>query len=712
MPLEYNISLTGDCQSTNSGAMSIALSGASPFYITWSVPSSYASASTSNNYSITSLSAGSYSFFVTDTNNVNQLINFYITSSSTVSLGSVFNTTCGNSNGSLVATTPTNYGTNTLTLYKDGLQISAVTTVGDSYTFSNLGEGVYYAVCNNYGGCIGTSENTIIYDSPTLDYGFYVINNPSCSLTNGKIYITGLTGSSPFTYQWSGFITGDTTNNFITGLTSNNYSCTVTDSYGCSVTKSATIVDALPISIINTNQTPPSCSGATGSLTYSITGGTGPYYYLLSNGDSQVSYDTVVTFNNLSSGSYTLTVTDVALCQKSLSVNLLTPNSFSVIGVNKGNANCGFNTGFISVNVIGGATPYTYTLTNPSGYSETQTTTLNSTTFNSLSANTYSLNITDSLGTCSYTSSIVIIDENPFTIITTPTSTYCYRNKGLIDVTVTETNPSTATTNFYTYYLSNGLSSYPTTAQTYTFSALSSGAYTVTVSNQNLCNQVSNVLVDGLTPINYSLYSTGCLNGSGGTVSAIIFDEGPFDFTWSDNVNGQTGVYISGLTAGTYTLTLSGENNCQTTIQTTIECTPSVSTTISGEITGNTVSALRTSFLTYDKILVQGFYDLTNGHDYCKLNSATFRCVVELDGVTYSNPFYTTTSLTDYPNVSGFSTALNYVLSTIPYLDTVYVDPVTNQVTIESAVVGGVEYYKDETVTVSTQITYNVSCLT
>ena len=42
---------------------------------------------------------------------------------------------------------------------------------------------------------------------------------------------------------------------------------------------------------------------------------------------------TIVTFDNLSSGSYTLTVTDVALCQKSLSVNLLTPNSFSVIGV-------------------------------------------------------------------------------------------------------------------------------------------------------------------------------------------------------------------------------------------------------------------------------------------------------------------------------------------------------------------------------------------
>ena len=711
MPLEYNISLTGDCQSTNSGAMYVSFTGASPYYITWINPTTYASATTSTSYFINSLSAGSYSFNVTDTDNINTLINFNVTSSSTLSISSTVNTTCGDSNGTLTVTTPTNYGTNTINLYQNGILLSGITTQLDSYTFNNLGEGVYYATCTNYGGCFGTSENTVIYNSPTLDYGFYIIDNPSCSLTNGKVYITGLTGSSPFTYQWSGLISGDTTNSFITGLTNNNYSCTVTDSYGCSVTKSATVNNALPISIINTSQTPPSCSGATGSLTYSITGGTGPYYYLLSNGDSQVTYDTLVTFNNLPSGSYTLTVTDVALCQKSLSVNLLTPNSFSVIGVNKGNATCGFTTGFINVSVVGGATPYTYTLTNLSGYSEVQTTSLNSTTFSSLSANTYSLNITDSLGTCSYTSSIDILNENPFTITTTPTSTYCYRNKGQITIDVTEVNPSTATTNFYTYSLSNGSSSFATTAQTYTFSGLTSGPYTVTVSNQNTCNQVSNVSVDGLTPINFVLYSTGCLNGSGGTMSAVIFDEGPFDFTWSDNVNGQTGVYISGLTAGTYTLTLSGVNNCNTTQQGTVDCTPSVTTSTTTVLTGGT-SVVGSSFLDYQMMLIQGFYDLTSGHDYCKLNSAVFKCVVELDGMTYSNQFYTTTSLDNYPNISGFSTALSYVLSTIPYLDTVYVDPVTNQVTIESAVVGGVEYYKDETVTVSTQITYNISCLT
>jgi hypothetical protein len=158
-------------------------------------------------------------------------------------------------------------------------------------------------------------------------------------------------------------------------------------------------------------------------------------------------------------------------------------------------------------------------------------------------------------------------------------------------------------------------------------------------------------------------------------------------------------------------LTLSGVNNCNRTQQGTVDCTPSVTTSTTTVLTGGT-SVVGSSFLDYQMMLIQGFYDLTSGHDYCKLNSAVFKCVVELDGMTYSNQFYTTISLDDYPNISGFSTALSYVLSTIPYLDTVYVDPVTNQVTIESAVVGGVEYYKDETVTVSTQITYNISCLT
>jgi len=97
--------------------------------------------------------------------------------------------------------------------------------------------------------------------------------------------------------------------------------------------------------------------------------------------------------------------------------------------------------------------------------------------------------------------------------------------------------------------------------------------YNITISDSTGCTQNGSVVVDYFAPYNLVLYGTDCGTGSGGTISAMINEtDGPFDLTWSDNVNGQTGVYITGLTAGTYSLAVSGVNNCETTKYFTISC--------------------------------------------------------------------------------------------------------------------------------------------
>ena len=123
MSFFYNISVTGDCTNSNLGSFSVDFtSGNTPYIVNWLTPL-YASASTTGNYSITGLSAGTYQFYVNDSSvPVNQssgVIQVYITSASTLFIQDVQNTSCGLSNGSLGVNTYTNYGTNEITLFKN-----------------------------------------------------------------------------------------------------------------------------------------------------------------------------------------------------------------------------------------------------------------------------------------------------------------------------------------------------------------------------------------------------------------------------------------------------------------------------------------------------------------------------------------------------------------------------------------------------------------
>ena len=212
--------ITGDCQNTNSGSFGLVIDGSAPDYtIQWVNPSlgTIPLGAGVTGYSINSLSAGTYTLNVIDScpsGNTYLPLNVYISSGTCTSIESN-NTSCGFNNGSITATTPYLYFTSSYYLYEitSGF-ISSATTANSNYVFNSLSPGTYYVVTDDGGGCTGKSESCIIKSSTSLSFGLYQVNNSACAVNLGSLYVTGLTGTPPYTYLWSN---GETTQS-ITGL--------------------------------------------------------------------------------------------------------------------------------------------------------------------------------------------------------------------------------------------------------------------------------------------------------------------------------------------------------------------------------------------------------------------------------------------------------------------------------------------------------------
>lgn len=125
--------------------------------------------------------------------------------------------------------------------------------------------------------------------------------------------ITANSGDSPYSYNWEVF---GSVGNSVSGLCAGNYIVSVTDNSNCtaSYTVQVTQPQKLTISTIVTNQL---CKGESGKIDVLLTGGTPPYAYTWSSGHSTQSIE------NLSTGSYELTVWDSKDCTVSQSEDVV-----------------------------------------------------------------------------------------------------------------------------------------------------------------------------------------------------------------------------------------------------------------------------------------------------------------------------------------------------------------------------------------------------
>ncbi len=411
------------------------------------------------------------------------------------------------------------------------------------------------------------------------------VTNPTCagSLT-GKIKVT-MSGGAPGTvYEYNLFVGGTliqisgattATMHEFSGLSASSAYMVEVETSDLNCNSPTAIISPITLAnptaiTVTSSSTNTACTGsANGTITASATGGGGGFTYSLS-GPLAVPFQASGNFTNLPAGTYTITAKDANGCTKtaSRSVGTSQPSAVSVVLQSQTNATCFGQTGSATF-LAGGGFGGTYTFSIPA-LSMTMTG-ASTATFSGLPSSpagmVHTVVVTDGFG-CGYPQTTVTITSPPqISISTTPTGVNCNGGStGQIATSVTG-GPSSS----YSYLWSS--SPAQTTA---TATGLAAGPYTVTVTSGACSNTAmatvttgSAIAVAAATPVGVTHVT--CFGGSNGSVNILASGgTAPYTYDWAHIIGTTNAQNLTGVPAGTYTVTVKDALNCTKTASFTV----------------------------------------------------------------------------------------------------------------------------------------------
>ena len=418
-------------------------------------------------------------------------------------------------------------------------------------SINGLCAGSYTLTVTDANGC--TRSQTIIITQPNvLDVNLNATQipcNSSCNATLGAVVVGG---TAPYTYSWS---PGGETTQVITNQCAGSYTVQVTDNNGCTDTATVTITQPTALTL-TPNTTSPSCNAfCNGSATVAVGGGTPPYSYSWSPGGQTTS-----VINNICAGTYTVTVTDANGCNGTATIIITEPQGMQA-NLNVINATCnGVCNGVAIANPTGGTGPYTYSWS-PGG----QTTS----SVNGLCAGNYTVQVTDANG-CNISETFTITQPPPLLAVITGTTSSCGICNGTATVAV---NGGVAP---YAFFWSPSGGTNPTAT------GLCVDDYTVTVTDAQGCTTTATTTITYVVNIviTSSQTSLSCFGACDGVASAnAAGGTAPYTYSWAPS--SQTTQNVSGLCAGSYTVTVTDAVGCFNSETITFNDPPLLSPTLS-----------------------------------------------------------------------------------------------------------------------------------
>lgn len=360
--------------------------------------------------------------------------------------------------------------------------------------------------------------------------------NVSCNGgSNGSATITP-NPIAVYTYTWSPNVGNTST---ASNLPAGSYTVTATNSGGCSTTQTI-VVTQPPVLTATQSQTNLVCNGvSTGSAGVNASGGTPIYNYAWSpsGGNS-------ATANNLSAQNYTCTITDNNGCTLQQTFTITAPPAIT-LNMSSAPSVCGAPNGSASVAASGGTGAFTYAWSPSGGTGATES---------NLTGGTYSVVVTDANG-CTQQGTVAVTGATtPSATITNSTNILCNGN-----LTGDATAGASGGNGPYTYAWA------PSGGTAATESNLGAGSYTVTVTDSDGCTATATATLTEPPLLTSTIAGTDVLCFSGTTGSATITPAGGAGnntFAWSPS--GGNAATATGLTAQSYTCTVTDANGCTT----------------------------------------------------------------------------------------------------------------------------------------------------
>jgi large repetitive protein len=354
------------------------------------------------------------------------------------------------------------------------------------------------------------------------------------------------------------------------------------------------------------------CNGdSDATATVTPMGGTNPMNYTWSNGQ------TTQTATGLGAGTHTVNITDGTGCTTSVDITLTEPDAIVLI-VNETAISCnGANDGVITIQANGGTPNHQYSIDGGATFQGTGS-------FTNLAPGSYSILVRDA-NDCEATGAATITQASQLTINVSSTNIPCYdQNTGSIIITASGGTPA------YQFSIDGG-----TTFQgAGNFTNLAAGTYDILVRDNNDCEATQQITISQPTELTLpssTFTNASCHGQCNGTIS-VPAQGGvpPYSWSWQNNIAGASDFQAQNLCAGTYSVTVSDQNNCQITETFTI--------TEPGAITFESASTNVSCYGGNDGSIT--FSNIQGGnppYQYSVNNGASFQASPSFTGMTAGN---------------------------------------------------------------------------
>lgn len=484
------------------------------------------------------LPPGTYQVEITDVGGCMVMAEFTLTNpeAMTVSLVPV-PTSCADTQDGAVMTTVSGGTPNYSYLWDTGATVAEP---------DDLLPGEHCVTVTDARGCSQISCVTITAPAP-LQIDEVMLSPASCFDTNtGKARVVVSGGTGDYNYIWNDNL--QQISQEAVRLRAGDYTVMISDANNCSISTNVTIIQPEPLLLTPVPVDALCFESADGTSKVDITGGTAPFSYAWSNGD------TVAMASGLSTGTYEVTVTDVNGCTASDDFFIGEPTSQVSVSTLQTDRGCaGMKANQVEATASGGTgSSYTFSWNDPSMQ--------RGATASGLDSLLYVVTAMDDNG-CTGQDSIKLRDLPPITIGIIANSPSCADTEdGRMGINQVIGGTGGDNPANYSFLWNTG-------ATSLTLENLAGDVeYTVTATDSRGCQGIQTrfLPLPDTIAFEYTMNSVSCFGGNDGSISIsnIMGQGSQYNISWGLGTGNQTGDTASGLRAGSYQVTVSDQKGC------------------------------------------------------------------------------------------------------------------------------------------------------